>query len=171
MNELFVQPYTFSPQTSIILDKTQKNQALFYCPNFFVFLHHTNLYTNTTTTNTAIKYLGIHSALLLLTFSLPVLSDSLRPHGLQHTRPPCPSPSPGVCPSSCSLHQWCQPAISSSDGLLSFCPGSFPTSGTLPKSCLFASDDQKYWSFSFSISLFSEYTGLISLKTDWFDLP
>ena len=105
MNELFVQPYTFSPQTSIILDKTHKNQAFFYRPNFFVFLHHTNLYTNTTTTNTAIKYLGIHSALLLLIFSLPVLSDSLQPHGLQHTRPPCPSPSPGVCQSSCTLHQ------------------------------------------------------------------
>ena len=44
--------------------------------------------------------------LLLLLFSCPVMSDSLLPHGLQHTRPPCPSPSPGVCPSSCSLHQW-----------------------------------------------------------------
>ena len=39
-------------------------------------------------------------------FSCPVVSDSLRPHGLQHARPPCPSPSPGVCPSSCSLHWW-----------------------------------------------------------------
>ena len=46
------------------------------------------------------------SSLVVLLFSHPVMSDPLWPHGLQHTRPPCPSPSPGVCPSSCSLHQW-----------------------------------------------------------------
>ena len=44
------------------------------------------------------------------------------PHGLQHARPPCPSPSPRICPSSCSWHQWCWPAISSSNTLFSFCP-------------------------------------------------
>ena len=48
---------------------------------------------------------------MLLLLSCPVMSDSLWPHGLQHARPPCPSPSLGVCPSSCSLHQWCLPAI------------------------------------------------------------
>ena len=57
------------------------------------------------------------------------MSDSLRPHGLQHTRLPCPSPSPRVCRSSCSLHQWYHPAISSSDALFSFCPQTFPASG------------------------------------------
>ena len=72
----------------------------------------------------------------------PVLSDSLWPHGLQLARPPCPSPSPGVCPSSCSLHHWCHPAISSSDALFSFCPQSFPASGIFPMSWLFAPDDQ-----------------------------
>ena len=70
------------------------------------------------------------------------MSDSLWPRGLQHTRPPCPSPSPGVCPSSRSLHWWCHPAISSSDTLFSFCPQSFPISGTFPKSRLFTSGDQ-----------------------------
>ena len=55
-------------------------------------------------------------------FSHPIMSDSLRPRGLQHVRPPHPSPSPRVCPSSCSLHRWCHPAISSSDALFSFCP-------------------------------------------------
>ena len=50
--------------------------------------------------------------------------------------------SPRVFPSSCPLHWWCQPAISSSDALFSFCPQFFPTSGTLPMSQLFASDDQ-----------------------------
>ena len=61
---------------------------------------------------------------------------------LQHATPPCPSPSPKVCPSSCPLHWWCRPAISSSDTLFSFCPQSFPASGTFPVSQLFASDDQ-----------------------------
>ena len=67
---------------------------------------------------------------------------SLRPHGLQHARPPCPSPSPEVHPSSCSWHRCCRPAISSSDTLFSFCPQSFPASGTFPVSHLFESDDQ-----------------------------
>ena len=65
------------------------------------------------------------SVCCLLLFSPPVMSDSFWPHGLQHTRPLCPSPSPKVCPSSCPLHQWCHPAISSSDALF-FCPQSFP---------------------------------------------
>ena len=64
------------------------------------------------------------------------------PHGLQHARPPSPSPSPRVCPSSYSLHQWRCPAISSSNTLFSFCPQSFPASGTLLTSHLFSSDDQ-----------------------------
>ena len=72
----------------------------------------------------------------------PVVSGSLRPHGLQHARPPCPSPSPGVCPSSCSLHRWCCPDISFSDALFSFCPQFSPASGTFPMSHLLASDDQ-----------------------------
>ena len=54
----------------------------------------------------------------------------------------CPWLSPRVCLSSCSLHQWCHPAISSSDALFSFCPQSFPALGTFPMSHLFASDDQ-----------------------------
>ena len=77
-----------------------------------------------------------------LLFNRPVVSDSLQPHGLQHARSPCPLPSPRVCPSSCSLHWWCCSAISSSDSLFSFCPQSFPTSGTFPMSHLFTSHDQ-----------------------------
>ena len=83
----------------------------------------------------------IFTALMLL-FSCPVASDSLRLHGLQHARPPCPSPSPRVRPTSRSLYHWCCSAISSSHTLFSFCPCSFPASGTIPTSHLFASDDQ-----------------------------
>ena len=79
---------------------------------------------------------------LLLVFSHPVMSNSLWPHGLQHSRPPCPSPSPEVCPSSCPLHQWCHPAISSSIALFSFCPQSSPATGTFPMSHMFTLDDQ-----------------------------
>ena len=72
-----------------------------------------------------------------VTLSYPVESDSSRPHGLWHARPPWPSPSPGACPSSLSLHWWCRPVISSSDTLFSFCPQSFQASGTFPMSWLF----------------------------------
>ena len=111
----------------------------------------------------------ISPTLLLLLFSCPVVSNSLWANGLQHARLPCPTPSPGVCPSSCSWHQWCLPAILSSDALYSFCPLSFPASGTFPMSHLFIRRPE-YWTFNFSISPSSEYSGFISLKIDWFDL-
>ena len=66
--------------------------------------------------------------LLPLLFSCPVMSSSLRPHGLHHARSCCPSPSPRVRPNSCSLHRGCRPTISSSDALFSFRPQSFPAS-------------------------------------------
>ena len=80
-------------------------------------------------------------------FHVPAIANSaamntMKSHGLQHTRLPCPSPSPEVCPNSCPLHLWCHPAISCSDALFSFCPQSFPASGTFPISWLFPSDDQ-----------------------------
>ena len=71
-----------------------------------------------------------------------IMSDSSWPHGLQHTRLPCPSLSPGVCPSSCPLNQWCHPIISSSVELYSSCPQFFPASGSFPMSWLFASRGQ-----------------------------
>ena len=70
------------------------------------------------------------------------MSDSLRPHGLQQSRPPCHSPSPKVCWSSCPLHRWCHPDLSSSDILFSFCHQSYPASGTFSMSRLFTFDDQ-----------------------------
>ena len=63
-------------------------------------------------------------------FSCSVMSDSLRPHELQHTSPPCPSPTLGVYPNSCPLSRWCHPTISSSVIPFSSCPQSFPASGS-----------------------------------------
>ena len=68
------------------------------------------------------------------------MSDSLQPHGLQHTRLPCPSPSPGVCSNSYPLSRWCHPTISSS--VVPFCLQSFPASGSFPVSQLFTSGSQ-----------------------------
>ena len=79
---------------------------------------------------------------ITLQFSCSVVSDSLWPHELQHTRPPCPSPTPGVHPNSCPLSQWCHPTISSSVVPFSSCPQSFPASGSLPMSQLFTSGGQ-----------------------------
>ena len=75
-------------------------------------------------------------------FSRSVVSDSLRPHGLQHARYPCPSPAPGACSNSCPLSWWCHPTISSSGVPLSSCLQSFPASGSFPVSQFFASGGQ-----------------------------
>ena len=69
--------------------------------------------------------------------SRSVVSDSLRPHKLQHARPPCPSPTPGLHSDSCPLSQWCHPAISSSVVPFSSCPQSLPASESFPMSQLF----------------------------------
>ena len=71
-------------------------------------------------------------------FSCSVMSDSLRPHELQYTRPPCPSPTPRVYPNSRLSSRWCHPAISSSVVPFSSCPQSLPASVSFPMSQLFA---------------------------------
>ena len=86
--------------------------------------------------------LAMVALFVALLFGCPVVSNILWSHELQHTRPLCPSPSPQICPSSCPLHQWCHPGISSSDVLFSFCLQFFPASGTFPMSRLFTSDEQ-----------------------------
>ena len=90
-----------------------------------------------------------------------VMSDSLRPHGLQHTRPSCPSPTPRVYSNSCPLSWWCHPTISSSVVPFFSCLQSFPTLGSFHESALHIRWP-KYWSFSFSISPSNEQSGLIS---------
>ena len=69
-------------------------------------------------------------------FSCSVVSDSLRPHESQHSRPPCPSPTPRVHSNSCPSSQWCHPAISSSAGPFSSCPQSLPAWESFPMSQL-----------------------------------
>ena len=99
------------------------------------------------------------------------MTDTLQPHGLQHSRFPCPSPSPGACSNSCPLSWCCHTTISSSVIPFFSCLQSFPESGYFLMNWLFISIRwQKYWSFSFSISPSNEYSGLISFRTDLFDL-
>ena len=75
-------------------------------------------------------------------FSRSVTSDPLWPHGLQHTKLPCPSPTPGACSNSCSSSQWCHPIISFSVVPFSSCLQSFPASGSFPMSQFCASGGQ-----------------------------
>ena len=106
-------------------------------------------------------------------FSCSVMSDSLQPHGLQHARPPCPSPTPGVYPDSCPLSWWCHLTISSPVIPFSSCLQSFPTSGSFPMSHLFTSGGQSTGVSALASVLPkksqgwspSEWTGWISLQS------
>ena len=103
-------------------------------------------------------------------FSHSVVSNSLWPHGLQHARPPCPSPTPRACSNSCPSSRWYYPTISSSVIPFSSRLQSFPASGSFPMSQFFALGGQSIGSFSFSISPSNEHPGLISFRMDWLDL-
>ena len=103
-------------------------------------------------------------------FSQSVVSNSLRPHELQHTRLPCPSQTPRPCSNSCPLSQWCHPTISSSVVPFSSCLLSFPSIRVFSNESVLCIRWPKYSSFSFSISPSNEYSGLISFRIDWFDL-
>ena len=98
------------------------------------------------------------------------MSNTLRPHGLQHDRPPCPLSTPGVQSNSCPLSHWCHLTISSSVVPFSSCPQSLPASVFSNESVLHMRWP-KYWNFSFSISPSKEHPGPISFRMDWLDLP
>ena len=85
---------------------------------------------------------AIISYIIFSQFSLSVVSNSLWPHGLQHARLPCPSPTPGTCSNSCPLSQWCHPTISPSVVPFSSCPQSFPALGSFQMSQFFTSGGQ-----------------------------
>ena len=106
-------------------------------------------------------------------FSRSVVSDSLRPHESQHTRPPCPSPTPGVHSDSRPSSPWCHPAMSSSVVPFSSCPQSLPASESFPMNQLFAWGGQSTGASALASFLPkksqgwspSEWTGCISLQS------
>ena len=98
------------------------------------------------------------------------MSGSLWLHGLQHARPPCPSPTPRVHSNSCPLSRWCHPTISSSVVPFSSHFQSFPASGFFFQWVNSSHQVAKVLSFSFNISPPNEHSGLISFRMDWLDL-
>ena len=126
--------------------------------------------THTSYPSTTFKYrlkvVPSTNCIFSVQFSHSVLSDSLWPHGLQHTRLLCPSPTPRASSNSCPSHWWYHPTISSS--VIPYLQ-SFPALGSFLESVL-CIRWPKYWSFSFRISPTNEYSGLISFRIDWFDL-
>ena len=115
-------------------------------------------------------------------FSPSVLSDSLWPHGLQHARLPCPSPTPGAYSNSCPSSQcawdisWDISQLMQSDAIqppyrpLLLLPSVFPNIRVFSNDSVLHIRWPKYWSFSFSVSPSNEYSGLISFRMDWLDL-
>ena len=95
-------------------------------------------------------------------FSHSIMSDSLQPHGLRHTRLPCPSPTPGSCSNSCPSSQWCHPTISSSVVPFSSCLQSFPASESFPMS--------QFTSGAQSIRVSASASVLPMKIQDWFPL-
>ena len=124
----------------------------------------------------ATKHPGISKHFLSISsfqFSHSHMSNSLQPHGLQHTRLPCPSPTPGTCSNSCPSSWWCHPTISSSVIPFSSCLQSSPASGSFPMSKFFASGGQSVGALTsasvFSMNIYDWFplglTALISLQS------
>ena len=104
--------------------------------------------------------------------SVAKLCPTLQPHGLQYARPPYSSPTPGACSDSRPLSQWCHPTISSSVVPFSSCLQSFPPSGSLTMSQLFASDGQRIGASAFNLAISCLTTSNVSWFTDLtFQIP
>ena len=131
-----------------------------YSNNFVQFLKNT---WKTPRRNTFMPYSFIDSQTGSVQFSHSVMSDSLRPHGLQHARLPCPSPTPGAYSNSCPKSQWCHPSISSSVIPFSSHLQSFSASGSFPMSRFFSSGGQ-------SVGVSASATVLPMNIQDWFPL-
>ena len=119
----------------------------------------------------ALKKAGLKLTASSVQFSHTVMSDSLWPHGLQNTRPPCPSPTPGIYSNSCSTE-----SVTPSNHFILYHPLLLPPS-IFPSIRVFSNESVlhirwwKYWSFSFIISPSNKYSGLILLGwTDWISL-
>ena len=96
------------------------------------------------------------------------MSNYLWPHGLQHTRSPCPSPTPSAYSNSCPLSQWCHPTVSSAHSHL-LLPSVFQNIRVFSNESALRIRWPKYWSFSFIISPSNKHSGLISFRMDWLD--
>ena len=100
-------------------------------------------------------------------FSRSVMSDSVWPHGLQHARPPCPSPTPGACSNSCPSNQWCHPTISSSVVPFSSHLQSFTASGFFPVSQFFTSGGQSIGVSASAWSSLFQWIVRTDFLSDW----
>ena len=113
---------------------------------------------------------GYISVSIIVQFSHSVMSDSLQPHEPHHSRPPCPSPTPGVHPNPCPSSQWCHPTILILCRPLLLLPSIFPSIRVFSNESALLIRWPKYWSFSFNISPSNEHPGLISFRMDWLDV-
>ena len=102
-------------------------------------------------------------------FSCSVMSNSLWPHGLQHTRLPCPSPTPIACSDSCLSNWWCRPTISSPIVPFSSWLQSFPASGSFPRSCSLH-QVAKVLELQLQPQSSNGYSGVTFFRIDWFHL-
>ena len=151
--------FCFSNWVLRILNSFTNDRFILYYHNVYILanlgdnLAHIHIYT----------CIHIQSVFSSVQFSHSVMSDSLRPHGPQHARPPCPSPTPGVYPNSCPLSWWCHPVISFSVIPFSSCFQSFPASGSFQMSQFFPSGGQ-------SIGVLASTLFLPINTQDWFPL-
>ena len=159
---LFALPFTCWWAFSLFLTWALKNTA---AVNIDV-----QVYIWTPVLNYLDVYLGVELPKhMIIQFSHSVMSDSLWPHGLQHTRLPYPSPTPGAYSNSCPSSWWCHPTISSCYPLL-LLPSGLPSIRDFSNKSVLHIRWPKYCSFSFSISPSKEYSGMISFRMDWLDL-
>ena len=116
----------------------------------------------------SLKLVNIYN--LSVQFSCSIMSNSLRPHGLQNTRLPCPSPTPGAYSNSCPSCRWCHSTISSSVVPFSSCLQSFPASESFPMSQFFTSGGPSIGVSASASVLPMTIQKLISSRMDWLDL-
>ena len=162
VSTLFALPFTCSWAFSLFSTCVLKNTA---ARNIGV-----QVYIWTPVLNYLDVYLGVELAKhMIIQFSHSVTSNSLWPYGLQHTRLPYPSPTPGACSNSCPSSWWWHPTISSCYPLL-LLPSGLPSIRDFSNKSVLHIRWPKYCSFSFSISPSNEYSRLIFLRIDWLDL-